>query len=71
MLAHDLGLMYQDMEEVNNIGDVKFENTDRLNTKDVLEELTRWVKGKFYPSCENIIITLINGIATNLYNFII
>ena len=71
MLAHDLDVMYLDMEEVNNIGDVIFKNTHQLTTKDVLEELTRWIKGRFYPTCENMIITLINVIATNLYNFII
>lgn len=71
MLAHDLDVMYQGMEEVNNIGDVFFENTHQLTTKDVLAELTRWVKGRFYPTCQDMIVTLINAIATNLYNFII
>ena len=71
MLAHDLDIMYLDMEEVNNIGDVMFENTDRWNTKDVLEELTRWVKGRFYPSCETIILDLINIISQTLYSFVL
>ena len=59
MLAHDLELIAEDMNETNNIGEVYFKNTHRWSTNQVLDELTRWIKGRFYPTCETIILDLI------------
>ena len=71
MLAHDLEVMIEDMNETNNIGEVSFKNTDRWSTNRVLDELTRWIKGRFYPTCENIILDLINIISQTLYSFVL